>query len=55
MHQDIEQGVIVRLHSGQVCLVITHRTFAGLGVFYEVLTNDGTKLLIDQTEISEVL
>lgn len=51
----LEAGAVVRLTSGKVGLIVAVYTMAGVGVFYDVLINEDSTMLIDETDIEGVL
>ena len=55
MSLELETGAVVKLTTGQVALVVSIYTMAGIGVFYDVLLDDEGTLLVDESNIERVL
>ena len=46
-----KKGDVVRLRTGESCLITEILMVKGIGTFYEVLLPDGDQLLIDESDI----
>lgn len=55
MSLELEAGAVVRLTTGQIGLVVSIYTMAGIGVFYDILLDDEATLLVDESNIECVL
>ena len=55
MSLELDAGAVVKLTTGQVGLVISIYTMAGIGVFYDILLDDEATLLVDESNIECVL
>ncbi len=46
-----KKGDVVKLRTGESCLITEVLVVKGIGTFYEVLLPDGDQLLIDESDI----
>lgn len=46
-----KKGDVVKLRTGESCLITEVLAVKGIGTFYEVLLPDGSQLLIDESDV----